>query len=482
MASFDYDIGVIGGGAAGLTVASGAAQLGARTVLLEKEPSLGGDCLHFGCVPSKTLIKSASLYHQLGRLELYGLPKIEPAPVDFSLVKARINEVIATIQHHDSVERFSELGVNVVFADAAFCDDHEVDTGERKISARKWVIATGSSAAMVPLPGLADIAVLTNREIFSLDHLPESLIIIGAGPIGIEMAQAFRRLGSQVTVLQRSPRILSREDTQLSQELQGVLEAEGVVFHLGCVMQEAFSENGLKTVSIRTAAGDDLAVTGTDILVAAGRTVNVDGLKLENAAVTYSASGIEVDPRLRTSRKHIYGAGDVIGGYQFTHAAGYEGGIVVSNSVVGFPRKVDYRWMPHCTYSDPEIGGMGLSEDQARERGIDCRVYEEGFGDNDRAQAEGETAGRIKLVLDRKDKVLGVRILGFHAGDLLGQWSALLNGRVKLSVAAGSVQPYPTVAEINKKVIGSMFSEKIFSDKIRTLLRFVHRYRGGGHG
>lgn len=478
MALFDYDIGVIGGGAAGLTVASGAAQLGARTVLLEKEPLLGGDCLHFGCVPSKTLIKSASLYHQMGRLESYGLPVIQPPPVDFSLVKARINAVIATIQHHDSVERFSKLGVDVVFADASFLDNHEVDTGERKISARKWVIATGSSAAMLPLPGLADSGVLTNREIFSLDYLPESLIIIGAGPIGIEMAQAFNRLGSEVTVLQRSPRILSKEDAQLSLELQRILENEGVQFHLGCDMREASSENGMKTVFIRTAAGEDRAVRGTDILVAAGRSVNIDGLELENAGVKYSRTGIEVDARLRTRSKNIYGAGDVIGGYQFTHAAGYEGGIVVSNGVVGLPRKVDYRWMPHCTYSDPEIGGMGLSEDQAREQGIDHRVCEEIFGDNDRAQAEGETSGRIKLVLDKRDRVLGVRILGFHAGDLLGQWSALLNGGVKLSVAAGSVQPYPTVAEINKRVLGSVLSEKIFSDKVRTLLKFFHRYRG----
>jgi pyruvate/2-oxoglutarate dehydrogenase complex dihydrolipoamide dehydrogenase (E3) component len=218
MGIFDYDIGVIGGGAAGLTVASGAAQLGARTVLLEKEPLLGGDCLHFGCVPSKTLIKSASLYHQAGRFESYGLPKIQPPPIDFSLIKARINEVIATIQRHDSVERFNQLGVDVVFADPAFSDNHEVDTGERKISARKWVIATGSSAAMVPLAGLADIEVLTNREIFSLGYLPESLIIIGAGPIGIEMSQAFNRLGTKVTVLQRSSRILSKEDAQLSLE------------------------------------------------------------------------------------------------------------------------------------------------------------------------------------------------------------------------------------------------------------------------
>lgn len=478
MTAYDYDIGVIGGGAAGLTVASGAAQLGARTVLIEKEALLGGDCLHYGCVPSKALIKSASLYHQIGRLEEYGLPAVVRPPVNFSAVRKRIESVVSAIQHHDSVERFSGLGVDVRFGNAVFCDNHQVDTGSGKLSARKWVVATGSSPALPPVPGLLDIDVLTNREIFYLDYLPESLIIIGAGPIGVEMAQSFSRFGSRVTVLQRSSQILSREDSDLSADLQQILENEGVVFHLGCKMKEAFIEDSMKKVSITTAAGQDLVVEGTDILVAAGRLANVDGLKLENGGVHYSSSGIEVDGRLRSSTRNIFAAGDVVGGYQFTHAAGYEGGIVVSNAVMGLWRKARYRWMPYCTYSDPELGGMGLGEKQAVEQGIDFQLYEEALQDNDRAQAEGETAGKVKLLLDRRDKVLGVRILGFHGGDLLGQWATLLNGGVKLSVAAGAVQPYPTVAEINKRVIGSVFSEKIFSDKVRKLLKMVHRYRG----
>ncbi len=478
MAAYDFDIGVIGGGAAGLTVASGAAQLGARTVLIEKEPLLGGDCLHYGCVPSKTLIKSATLYHQMGRLEEYGLPAVVRPPVNFSAVRKRIERVVSTIQYHDSVERFSGLGVDVRFGDAAFCDNHQVDTGSGKISSRKWVVATGSSPSLPPLPGLSDIEVLTNREIFSLDYLPESLIVIGAGPIGIEMAQAFNRFGSRVTVLQRSSQILSREDTDLSEDLRQILENEGVVFHLGCKMKEAYAEGSIKKVSITTAAGQDMVVAGSDILVAAGRSVNVAGLQLENGGIVYSRSGIEVDARLRSSTGNIYAAGDVVGGYQFTHAAGYEGGIVVSNAVMGLWRQAQYRWMPHCTYSDPELGGMGMGEKQAAEQGIDFQIYEEDLKNNDRAQAEGETAGKIKLLLDRRGKVLGVRILGFHGGDLLGQWAALLNGGVKLSVAAGAVQPYPTVAEINKRVIGSVFSDKIFSNKVRALLKMVHRYRG----
>ncbi len=478
MAAYDYDIGIIGGGAAGLTVASGAAQLGAKTVLVEQDQLLGGDCLHFGCVPSKTLIKSASVYHQLRRQHVFGLPPVSPRPVDFKAIKKRIQQVISTIQHHDSVERFNGLGVEVKFGEASFNDAHLVDTGMAKISARKWVVATGSSPASLPLPGLAGIQTLTNREIFSLDYLPAALIIIGAGPIGIEMAQAFSRLGSKVTVLQRSPQILSSEDADLADELTHILENEGIIFHLGCTMISAEAEGDLKKIALRTSDGHNLEVTGTDILVAAGRRVNVEELALDKAGVDYGRTGIGVDRRLRTSSKHIFAAGDVVGGYQFTHAAGYEGGIIVANAVMGLPRKVNYQWMPHCTYSDPELGGMGLNEKMALAQNIRYEVFEEKFVNNDRAQAEGEISGRIKVLFDPKGKVLGVRILGYHAGDLLAQWVGLLNGGVKMSVAAGSVHPYPTVAEINKRVIGSYFSGKIFSDKVRKILKLIHNYRG----
>jgi len=478
MSIFDYDIGVIGGGAAGLTVASGAAQLGAKTVLIEKEKLLGGDCLHFGCVPSKTLIKSASLYHQLSRLDEYGLPLMTRPPVDFTLIRKRIKEVVDTIQHHDSVERFNGLGVEVKFGNARFCDNHVIDTSVEKISAKKWVIATGSSPAFPPLPGLSDIEVHTNREIFYLDYLPDSLIIIGAGPIGIEMAQALNRLGSKVTVLQRNSQILSKEDRDLADDLQKRLADEGVAFHLGCKMKSIFTEGGEKKVSITTAEGTDQIVSATDVLVAAGRRSNVDGLDLEQAGITCNDKGIDVDGRLRTSSKNIFAAGDVIGGYQFTHAAGYEGGIVVSNAVIGLPRKTQYRWMPHCTYSDPELSGMGLTEKQVKQRSIAYDVHQESFVDNDRAQAEGETYGKIKLILNNKGKALGVRILGHHSGELLSEWVGILNGGMKLSTIAGSVHPYPTVAEINKRVIGSYFSEKIFSDKVRKILKLIHKYRG----
>lgn len=478
MSVYDYDIGVIGAGAAGLTAASGAAQLGARTVLIEKEDQLGGDCLHFGCVPSKTLIKSAAVYHQIGRMREFGLPEIDPPPVDFSLVRARIERTIAKIQHHDSVERFTGMGVDVRFGDACFSDDHEVSVGDTKVSAKKWVIATGSSPHMPPVPGLSDVDALTNRTIFSLDRVPESLIVVGGGPIGIEMAQAFGRLGSAVTVLQRGTQILAREDDDLANSLQHLLERDGIRFILGCELLSVAERQGRTQVRLRDTEGHELNIEASHLLVGAGRTSNLEGLSLENAGVRCSGRGIDVDRRLRTSRKHIFAAGDVIGGYQFTHAAGYEGGIVVSNAVMGLPRKTNYRWLPHCTYSDPELGGIGMSEKEAQQQGIAYDIFEEAFGDNDRAQAESETEGKIKLILDKKGKTLGVRILGFHAGEMLSEWVAALNGGVKLSTIAGSIHPYPTISEINKRVVSSLFSEKIFSDRVRKILRTIYRYRG----
>jgi pyruvate/2-oxoglutarate dehydrogenase complex dihydrolipoamide dehydrogenase (E3) component len=257
-----------------------------------------------------------------------------------------------------------------------------------------------------------------------------------------------------------------------------VLESEGVTFHLGCKLLRAKNGANSREVFIETATGETLTVTGQEILVALGRSVNTSGLGLENIGVDFDRKGIKVDRRLRTSRKNIYAAGDVIGGYQFTHAAGYEGGIVVSNAIFHLPRKVDYTWMPWCTYTGPELASIGINEKTAKAAGIEYRLWEENFVDNDRGLAEGEETGKIKLLLSRKGKPLGVQILGLHAGELLSEWVAALNGGLKLSGLAGSIHPYPTLSEINKRVVGATFTEKIFSDKVRKILKFFFRYQG----
>jgi pyruvate/2-oxoglutarate dehydrogenase complex dihydrolipoamide dehydrogenase (E3) component len=478
MPSYDYDLGILGGGAAGLTVAAGAARLGVKTLLVEKEPYLGGDCLHFGCVPSKTLIHTAKVRHLMASAGKFGLPGVDLPPVDFRQVAGRIRSVIAAIQPHDSPERFCSLGAQVEFGSPSFADEHVVDLGGKRISAARWVVATGSSAAVPALPGLADVPYLTNREIFFLDHLPASLLVLGGGPIAVEMAQSFARLGSRVTVLQRSSQIMSREDPDLAAIVQARMEAEGVVFHLGAELVSARRAGDQAEVVFKDSAGRERSVRADKLLVALGRRANLDGLCLDNAGVEHSVRGIVVDSRLRTSQKHIYAAGDVTGEHQFTHAAGYEGGIVVSNAVFKLPRKVDYTWLPHCTYSDPELAGMGLNERAAKKAGIECRAWREEFKTNDRSLAEGCDFGVLKLLVDRKEKPIGVQICGPHAGELLAEWVAVAAGKVKLSTLAGAVHPYPTLAEISKRVAGDLLARKIFSDTVRKGLKLFFDYKG----
>ena len=478
MASYDYDIGIIGGGAAGLTIASGAAQLGAKTLLVEKERELGGDCLHYGCVPSKTLIKTAHVYHLMKNGPQFGLPEINLPPVDFSAVSERIRSVIAVIQKHDSVERFCKLGVKVEFGEPEFSDEHAINLGAKSISARTWVIATGSSSAVPPVAGLNETPYLSNRDIFSLKKLPTSLIILGAGPIATEMAQAFCRLGSKVTVIQRSGQILSKEDHDLAAIVQQVLAAEGVNFQMHSSIVRVKDLGHEREVVVKNREGETLSLKAEAILVAMGRTPNVAGLGLEKIDVSYDRKGVKVNSYLKTRHKHIYAAGDVIGGYQFTHVAGYEGGVVLSNAIFHLPKKTNYTHVPWCTYTHPELASIGMNEKSAKAADVDYSVWSEEFNGNDRGITEGESVGRIKLLLDSKEKPLGVQILGPHAGDLLSEWVAIMNGNVGLSKIASAIHPYPTLGEINKKVVGSVFAEKIFSDRVRKGLKFFFSFKG----
>ncbi|MFQ5465275.1 MAG: dihydrolipoyl dehydrogenase family protein [Thermodesulfobacteriota bacterium] len=477
MAEYDFDIGVLGGGAAGLTVTAGAAQLGAKTLLIEKEKALGGDCLHFGCVPSKTLVRTATLYHQMKKAREYGLPPVDIGPVDFRDVAERIRSVIGAIQEHDSPERFCSLGAKVEFGGAVFTDEHTVLVDGRTLSARTWVIATGSSPAIPPIEGLDRTPYITNKEIFSLARLPRSMIILGAGPIATEMAQAFSRLGTRVHVIQRSGQILSKEDRDMADIVMNVLGGEGVTFYLNSTVMSVKDLGPEREVFFRS-GGEEVRLRAETILVAMGRDANTGGLGLDGISVECDRKGIGVDDRLRTSQRHIYAAGDVTGAYQFTHAAGYEGGVVIGNAVFHLPRKTNYAFLPWCTYTDPELASIGMNEKRAKAAGIRYSVWAEEFRDNDRSLAEGEQVGRIKMLLDEKEKPIGVQILGPHAGELLSEWVAVFNGGVKLSTLAAAVHPYPTLGEINKRVAGSFLSGKIFSEKVRKGLKFFFHLKG----
>ncbi len=481
MPIYDYDLGIIGGGAAGLTVAAGAAQLGVKVLLIEKEKSLGGDCLHYGCVPSKTLIRTARARYLMGKAQDFGLPPVNIPPVDYSKVAERISSVISEIQKHDSVERFNSLGVDVKFGSPSFIDCHSILMEGKAVSARSWVIATGSSPSAPPIPGLKDVSYLTNKDVFSLQDLPSSLLILGGGPIAIELAQAFQRLGCEVTVIQRSDHILSREDPDMAQYVMDGMVQDGVKFILGAKVEQVRECAGGIEVILESdqdgAVGRNI-ITGQKLLVALGRKANIATLNLNETGIVHNSNGIDVDARMRTSVKNIYAAGDVTGKYRFTHAAGYEGGIIVTNAVLHLPRKANYKWLPWCTYSDPELASVGLNELRAKTLEIKYTTVIEEFSGSDRALAEGEGRGRIKLLLDAKGKPLGVQIVAVHAGELLGEWVAAVNGSVGLATLAGAIHPYPTLIEMNKKVAGKPLGKKIFSDRVRKILKMLFSYRG----
>lgn len=410
--------------------------------------------------------------------DAFGLPPVDLPPVDFKQVVKRIQSVIAVIQKHDSEERFCKLGAKVIFGAPSFVDDHAVRMNKTTYTAKNWVIATGSSPARPPILGLDRTPFITNKEIFSLDHLPESMIVLGGGPIGIEMAQAFNRLGAQITVVEHSDQILNKEDKDLADAVMTVLQSEGVKFQLNVKATQVQKSGNQTAVTIEKKDGKTGSLKGEMLMVALGRNPNVDGLGLEGIGIEFNRQGIKVDDRMRTSLKHIYAAGDISGGYQFTHAAGYEGGIVVSNAIFHLPRKTDYTYLPWCTYTDPELGSIGMNEKTAAAAGIKYAVITEAFQDNDRSLAEGAPTGKIKLILDEKEKPIGVQIFGPHAGDLISEWVAVLNGKVKLSTLASAVHPYPTIGEINKRVAGTFFSPKIFSDRIRKGLKFFFSLKG----
>jgi pyruvate/2-oxoglutarate dehydrogenase complex dihydrolipoamide dehydrogenase (E3) component len=477
MTNYDFDIGIFGGGSAGLTVAAGAAQAGAKTLLVEKEGRLGGDCVYYGCVPSKTLIRTAQVYHLMRNAQEFGLPEVGPGIPDYGNIAKRIQSVISTIQKYDSEERFCRLGAKVEYGDASFVDEHAISLNGKRLSAKYWVIATGSSAAIPPVEGLKATPYITNKEIFSLGKLPASMVIIGGGPIGIEFAHAFTRLGTKVTVVEFLSQILNADDKDLTDIVMNVLKSEGVQFYLDSAVKSTRTVGN--EIEVIFQKGDETqSIRAETLLVATGRKVNLEGLGLENIGVVFDKKGLKLDERLRTTQAHVFGAGDVTGVYQFTHAAGYEGGIVVSNAIFHFPRKIDYTYLPWVTFTDPELASIGMNEKIAKAKGISYSVWSEEFINNDRSLAEGEKTGKIKMLLDEKEKPIGIQILGPQAGDLLSEWVAVMNGKVKLSTLASAIHPYPTLGEINKRVAGNLLATKIFSEKVKKTLKFFFSLKG----
>ncbi|MGQ0665178.1 MAG: dihydrolipoyl dehydrogenase family protein [Pseudomonadota bacterium] len=469
----EVDFCVIGAGSGGLTVAAGASQLGMKVALCERG-KMGGDCLNYGCVPSKSLLAAARAAAAIREARRFGVANGAPS-VDYRAVREHVRGVIAAIAPNDSVERFMGLGVRVIEAEAVFTGPDEVRAGEAIIKGRRFVIATGSSPAVPPIPGLDQVPYLTNETVFDLDTCPSHLIVIGGGPIGCELAQAICRLGAKVTVLEMLT-ILPQDDPELADFVRRRMGADGVEILEGVQVARITGAPGEVTAVIET-GGAERRIDGSHILVAAGRRPNLAGLGLEAAGVKYSSKGVEVDARLRTSNRRIFAVGDAAGGYQFTHMAGYHAGIVIRNAVFRLPARVDYRAVPWVTYTSPELANVGLTEIEAREvHGPDFRVLRWSFHDNDRAQAEHETEGLVKAIATPRGRILGAAIAGAHAGELIHSWVLAIAKKLTLRDLAGIIAPYPTLSEINKRVAGSFYTPRLFSAGTRRLARFLARF------
>ena len=470
------DICVIGGGSGGLSVAAGASQMGAQVVLVEGH-KMGGDCLNYGCVPSKALLAAAHRAAAPQSNAAFGLSDQRPR-VDFAKVMAHVADTIAAIEPVDSVERFAGLGVQVIEARGKFIDRKTLKAGATTIRAKRFVIATGSEAAIPPIKGLKSVPYLTNETIFSLTRKPTHLLILGGGPIGVEMAQAFARLGSKVTLFE-ADRLLRRDDAELTAHVRAQLLADGVQLVEGSAV-EAVSSKGAKArpkITVTTAAGE---VVGDTLLVATGRAPNVAGLDLEKAGVTLSTDGqphIVTDARMRTSNKRIFAIGDVAGGPQFTHAAGYHAGLVIRNALFFLPAKVNYTALPHVTYSNPELASVGLTEAEAREKYAAIKVLRWPFEENDRARAERDMRGLVKVITTRNGKILGAGIVGAGAGDLLAPWVLALAQGLPISAMAGAIAPYPTRGEASKRAAGDYYTPSLFGPRTRKLVGFLASLR-----
>lgn len=470
MSKIETDLLVIGAGSGGLSVAAGAVQMGAKVVLLE-DHKMGGDCLNYGCVPSKALIAAGKQAHTLRNGAKFGVANVLPQ-VDYAAAKDHVHKVIETIAPVDSVERFEGLGVQVIQERGRFIDANTVKAGAHEIVARRVVVATGSAPFVPPIPGLDDVPYLTNETLWDLRDLPEHLLVIGGGPIGIEMAQAHLRLGSKVTVIE-GMKAMGKDDPELAAIVLDRMRDEGMVIEEDAMAEEISGTTGDITVKSK----DGRVFHGTHLLMAVGRTANTADMGLEKAGIYFDRSGIKVDASLRTTNKKVYAIGDVAGQLQFTHVAGYHAGVVIRSILFGLPSKAKQGHIPWATYTDPELAQVGLTEDQAREtHGAKVELARFEFHENDRAIAEGKTTGLIKVVVV-KGRPVGASIVGASAGDLIGIWALAIANNLKMSQVAGMVAPYPTLGEVNKRAAGAYFSPRLFeSAMVKRVVGLVQRW------
>lgn len=465
------DLAIIGGGSGGLSLAAGSAQLGLNVVLVESG-KMGGDCLNYGCVPSKSLLAAAKTYYHLKQAHQFGI-HAKAISIDFKEVMQHVHQVIDHIAVHDSVERFESLGVEVIKATGTFLNPNTLQAGDALIRAKRFVIATGSSAFIPPIPGLDTVPYLTNESIFNLEKQPDHLIVIGGGPIGCELAQAFAMLGSQVTVLE-SFSILPKDDVDCVDVVRDEMEAMHIGLYEHVKIKQINDDANKKITVLFEDQGDSFEITGSHLLIATGRQANINNLDLDKAGIRYTQKGVAVNASLQTSNKKIYALGDVVGPYQFTHMASYQAGIVLRHIAFKLPAKVNYHAIPWVTYTEPELAHVGMLSTEALKR-ADTRITEWPFADNDRAQTERTLKGKIKIITDKKARILGVTIVGSHAGELILPWVMAIREKKTLRSFTDVIAPYPTLSEISKRVAGEFYKPKLFSDTTKWLVRWLQK-------
>ncbi len=463
-----HDVAIIGGGAGGLVVASVAAQLGLDVVLINKEENMGGDCLHYGCVPSKTLIKSAAVAHTMAHADRWGLTAVEK-PVDIQSINLTIKNVIDSIQVHDSRERFEELGCEVIAGVATFTSASQIEVNGKPIEAKRFVIATGSSAFIPPIKGLKETVFLTNEDMYSLPALPKSMIILGGGPIGVEMAQAYGRLGTKITLVELAPRLLPRMDKDASLILADMLSAEGVSVHANSEVVEVAEQGNQKRVILK----DGQALSAESLLVAIGRLPVVESLNLEKAKVDYSAKGIKVNRKMQTSNKKIYACGDVTGEMPLTHVAELQAGVVIANLIFKMPKKISYDVIPAVVYTDPEVAQVGISVEQceALKKG---EVHQFDVSQLDRAITDNNKAGVAKI-LTNNGRVVGAHIISPHAGELIHELALAIQENMKISKITSLVHAYPSYSQLNKRLAGQYYTKRLFSPFTKKIVSFLNK-------
>ena len=470
-----YNLVVLGAGTAGLVSAAGAAALGARVALVEKH-LMGGDCLNYGCVPSKALIRAARAAHAVAEASEYGVHIEGGARVDFPEVMERLRRVRAEISAHDSAQRFSKLGVDVFMGAAHFVDRSTIEVDGQRLSFSKAIIATGGRATALPVPGLAEAGFLTNETVFSLTALPPRLILIGAGPIGCELAQAFRRLGSEVWIVSDGSKVLPREDSEVSALLRNRFEREGIRLVLEAKLRRVERQGNAKQIVFDRGKGEE-EVTADEILVATGRAPNVEGLGLDAAGIQWDAKGVKVDDRLRTSNPNIYAAGDVCSRYKFTHAAEAMARIAIQNALFFGRKRASSLVIPWCMYTDPEIAHVGLDSSEAQKRGAEIESFTLPLAEVDRSVVEGDTEGFARVHIERRSgRILGATLVSRHAGESIGELVLAITRGLSLGTLSGVIHPYPTQAEILKR-LGDLSMRSRLRPWMKTLLTKVFEYR-----